>query len=350
MTYMKTAAKILISSALLLGCDRQETNTSCDPGDGSTQLSQQGLDLFKPPLPNFSNVILVLCGDNSQKMTWFSGTVVGHNSVLTAASCLNGGVESIFVVPNIRAPIDVKAPDLQNKIISMSINPKKVISHATISTSASTVESSKRADDVAVLVFNDQVFETVSYKKSLIGSLYDGYPRRSTGQQVRTIGYGDEMSPSIILTSKRSVFIRDEAASKDLVFSHYQKDVTTDSSQQSSMYDKNFAGDKGGPLLAPLKGRAGDSLLDFQVTNILGVLVHIEPSDAPSSSTVDTKDPSSKQKSTYVDLYSERSLSLLRKSMADGANFLSPSELKYPSYHNWKNKSKNADCRPKAKI
>jgi hypothetical protein len=195
---MKTAAKILISSALLLGCDGQETDSSCDPKNSGVATSNQELELLKKPPGRpryFPNVIMVLSGDKTNKMAWCSGVVVGHNAALTAASCLKGSVESIYVVPKVATTsIYSSDPEAQNKLISMSITPVKVVSHGTIPTTVTSVEPSKQPDDLAVLLFANKTFDVGNYNKTLIGSLYDGYPRPKIRQYAMTVGYGGQLS------------------------------------------------------------------------------------------------------------------------------------------------------------
>lgn len=339
---MKTAAKIVIYSALLLGCDGQETDSSCGPKNSGYARSNQDLELLKKPPGRpgyFPNVIMVLSGDKTQKMTWCSGIVVGHNSALTSASCLKGGVELIYVVPKLDNSLSSSDPEVQNKLISMSIKPSKVVSHGTIPTTATTIEPSKQPDDLAVLLFADKTFEVENYNTTLIGSLYEGYPRPKIRQRAMTLGYGGQLSYKIAEKYKRGIYLRDETALKDLLFYHDIEPYPPGAGFGIEMFHKTFEADRGAPLLTPLDVKRGEDIDDYNRSNIVGLLVHMELVKATtqaqpdktiaivSSSNMNLPD---RQKQIYVDLYSDRSVGLLKKAANDGANFLQPAELYEP--------------------
>jgi hypothetical protein len=364
---MKTAAKIIISSVLFLGCDGQETDSSCGPKNSGIAMSKQELGLLaKPPVVRLrhSNIVMVLSGDKTQKMTLCSGVIVGHNAVLTAASCLKGDVDVIYVVPGRRistqigTQIDTNAADMQNKLIDMAVKPKKVSSHGTISTSATIVEASKRPDDLAVLLLADKTFRIEDYDKSLIGSVYDGYPRPKIGQFAVTVGFGTEKSNVVDRREKRGMYAYDSAVLKDLLFYHDRETSGPGSNVRFNRFQKTFEADKGAPLLTSLEGTTGEFMLDFIQANIVGLLVHQEsikaidpfppfiPTGASSPPILKDPDP---LRSIYVDLYNERSVGLLKKAANDGANFLQPFEL-YKSNLSRGNDvirpKRQADCQP----
>lgn len=364
---MKRAAKIIISSALFLGCNGQETDSSCDPKNSGIAMSKQELGLLKkPPFVRLrhSNIVMVLSGDKTQKMTLCSGVIVGHNAVLTAASCLKGDVDVIYVVPGRRistqigTQIDTNAADMQNKLIDMAVKPKKVSSHGTISTSATIVEASKRPDDLAVLLLADKTFRIEDYDKSLIGSVYDGYPRPKIGQFAMTVGFGTEKSNVVDRREKRGMYAYDSAVLKDLLFYHDLEPFTPGSKMRFNRFQRTFEADKGAPLLTSLEGAMGEFILDFIQANIVGVLVHFESIKTtdivPSANTMGSSSTSGMTspdplRSIYVDLYSDRSVGLLKKAATDGANFLQPAELFNPKRRppdNMRARTNQADCVP----
>jgi hypothetical protein len=276
---MSMAAKIIISSVLFLGCNGQETESSCDPKNSGYARSNQDLEfLKKPPVLRlqYSNIVLVFSIDKTQKMKWCSGVIVGHNSALTAASCLREGVGSIYVVPSIYRDLYIKEPTFQKKLISMAVKPNRVITHGTMQFTDTIIEESKRPDDRAILLFADNTFTVENYDRSLIGSPYEGYPRPKIGQSAMTVGYGSERSDIALLKEKRGMYSYEESVLKDLLFYHDLEPVTPGSSVRVSRFEKTFEADRGAPLFTSLYKSTGEFILGSSRANIVGLLVHTE--------------------------------------------------------------------------
>lgn len=310
---------ILASVFVLLAfssCKSEEMTRHC-----SHSKTGQELALKRPPGPNYGNVVLILSGDPSQVMSRCTGTIVGPNVVLTAASCHEGDVNSVFVVSKSIGILYESDPDLQSKLLDKALRPKKIIVKETASSTSSSVDSEKYADDLAFLIFDNDTFISQSSRAKffVISSLYEPDSRPKNRDPIKTVGFGDESATRLDVTSKNGVYLRDEALLKDLVFT-FDVEYLPEAGGETR-YGKTFMGDKGAPMFAD---RGQNPFLK----NLVGILTHIE---APKSITPPVSGQASsleQQRSLYVDLYSERSLALLKKARDEGAQFLRPDELK----------------------
>lgn len=245
---------------------------------------------------SFPSVVLFMSGKKGGQMAKCTGTVVGHNSIITAAHCITGSTSDIYVMQGSRyigSDHDVA--------LKTAISPNVIVSHGTITNSTGKLAFSQRPDDLVVFIFKDKTF---SQKDVIIPSLLK-LDRPSQFSEVILTGFGkssiNDHSDTSIKRMGRGRYVYNPTIGKDLVFT-FDRDVNdqTFAALGSKEYSLTLQGDSGGPLLA--KTSRG--------LEVVGVL-----------SGGGTSTDGSVGRSIYVDLYSARSLELLSKARSKGAVF-----------------------------
>lgn len=296
---------LIVAIVLLVGCDSQETSKE------TCNRSTVAIPLTKRPGPDYGNVVLILSGDVNSPMLRCTGTIVGQNSVMTAASCLGDKPESIFVVKNFYSQKPENGSELQPELLNKAIKPQKIISHGTVAKTTSGLDPQKYLDDLAILVFEDNGFLLKSLRsKALINSLYDTNGRPKNNALVEVIGYGSKPPSQVDSRLTGWFYKKDDALGKDLIFT--AKLSGLEAGRFSEETNRLYPADRGAPMFIS----HNSSYYTMSIVAILTTIQDTIPSTGDES-----------KRGVYVDLYSERSISLLKKARVDGARFLTPEDI-----------------------
>lgn len=242
----------------------------------------------------FPSVVFIMAGKRSGQMATCTGTVVGHNAVLTAAHCINGNPSDHYIMQGAGYRGAEYSVALQS-----ALSPKAIISHGTITNSDDQLTLEQMRDDLVVMIFQDQTFKQTDV---IIPSLYS-LSRPAQFSPVTLVGFGKssptDTAQSNIKRVGESRYVYSPSLWQDLVFV-FDRDVDdkTFASLGAKKYSQTLQGDSGGPLL--LEKQHG--------LEILGVV---------SGGGTD----GSTSRSVYVDLYSSRSHELFLKAKSNGAVF-----------------------------
>jgi len=244
----------------------------------------------------FPSVVFIMAGKLGGQMAACTGTVVGHNAVLTAAHCIRGNAADHYIMQG----TGYRGAEYTAALKS-ALSPKAIISHGTIDNSTGTLSPDQRRDDLVVMIFKDQTF---SQTDVIIPSLYS-LSRPAQFSPVILVGFG-KSSPTDTANSniKRvgdSRYVYNPSLGRDVVFV-FDRDVNdqTFASMGAKKYSQTLEGDSGGPLLIET-----DHGLE-----ILGVV-------SGGGSALN----GSNNRSVYVDLHSSRSQELFLKAKSNGAVF-----------------------------
>ena len=244
---------------------------------------------------DFASTVLIFSGVPGSLMGKCTGTIVGHNAVLTALHCMRSDVTSIYVIQTNRL-----TREESGQAIRRSVSPKKIISHPGVSpTSTATLDFFP--NDLVVLIFADRTFSSAAVT---IPSLAD-IAKPAQFSPAIMVGFG-KSSPSDNgeVSVKRlgsGFYVTNPNIARDVVVSFNRDlDRQTFQPQGPKKYSQTLQGDSGGPMFIKR-----DNRLD-----IVGVL---------SGGGYYTDGTTSS--SMYVDLYSSRSLDLMRRAARDGAVF-----------------------------
>lgn len=291
---------ILIFAVMTTACGTSGSKTaSC-----TTQKKQNPLKIEDGTETNqFPSVVLVMSGNPTGRMMKCTGTIVGHNSVLTAAHCIGGGPESMYVMQT----GSLTARDYSAALMA-AVKPRAIISHGAIEppNPSGVADISKFPDDLVVLVFANNTFRN---RDVVIPSLND-IQRPTQFSKATMVGFGkssaNDTSSSSIKRMGLGFYLVHDAFYKDLVFSFNRDlDQSTLMPEGPKKFSQGQQGDSGGPLFVD-----GENSL-----RIVGVL-----------SGGGTSQDGATSRSIYVDLYSQRSLALLAKASSEGAKFTSKNE------------------------
>jgi hypothetical protein len=244
---------------------------------------------------DFANTVLIFSGPPGGMMGKCTGTIVGHNAVLTALHCVRSEMASIYVIQTNRLTREEAGQALRR-----SVSPKKMVSHAGVSPT-STANLEFFPNDFVVLIFADLTFSSAAVT---IPSLAD-IARPSQFTPAMLVGFG-KSSPADTgdVSVKRlgtGFYLANSSIAKDLVVTFNRAlDPQTFQPQGPKKYSQALQGDSGGPMFIKR-----DNRLD-----IVGVL-------SGGGNYTDGNTSSS----MYVDLYSARSLELMRRAASEGAAF-----------------------------
>lgn len=291
---MRVLAAILTMGFFAMSCGVEPAQQkSCEviPPTAQSALNiEDGTDTT-----DFANTVLIFSGPPGGMMGKCTGTIVGHNAVLTALHCVRSEMASIYVIQTNRLTREEAGQALRR-----SVSPKKMVSHAGVSPT-STANLEFFPNDFAVLIFADLTFSSAAVT---IPSLAD-IARPSQFTPALMVGFG-KSSPTDTgdVSVKRlgtGFYLASSSIAKDLVVTFNRAlDPQTFQPQGPKKYSQALQGDSGGPMFIKR-----DNRLD-----IVGVL-------SGGGNYTDGNTSSS----MYVDLYSARSLELMRRAASEGAAF-----------------------------
>lgn len=297
--------KSLVATCLLIllsACGAPPSGTraaACQPSTMQSPLGiQDGIQTADYP-----SVALLMSGPRVGNVSKCTGTIVGHNSLLTAAHCIQGTADSIYVIQT-----NGLRGSEHDRAMASAISPRAIVSHGPFYVPPGGIDLSQLPEDLVVLIFRDRVFQQ---RDVLIPSLHD-MTRPENFAETFMVGFGkshagDSGVDSIKREGKGFYFVND-ILGRDLVFSYNRElNAQTFTPVGPKKYSQILQGDSGGPLFM----KQGRQL------NIVGV-----------SSASGMADDGLTSQSVFVDLYSEKSLSLLKRAVQQGANFTPPSELR----------------------
>lgn len=318
---------ILASSLLLtFGCGSlspQARVSSCKPKAKSAALNiEDGSETS-----DYQSVVLIISnspGNTSSGGFKCTGTITGHNVVLTAAHCISSTAQYTTVMQtNSLRNIEEIARAIQG-----GIKPHTILTHGTVSGSDSTLSPAMTADDVAILLFPDQTFRQ---RDVIISSLHK-IARPPRFADTIMIGFGKNSatdatsSSTAIKRMGRGFYFSNEALVKGVVYTHNRMiDPNTFQPFGPKKFSQAHQGDSGGPLFYKRENQ-------LDLVGIASAIGKIGDDQSTFTS--------------YADLHSDRSLSLLRQAIAKGASFIEPNKslMVQSSDASAKQNAPNNDC------
>lgn len=298
----KLLAIILLSFTSGCGTPPSQTRGACTPLTSQSPLKiEDGSETTEYP-----SVVLIMSGPRVGSVAKCTGTIVGHNTVLTAAHCIKGTADSVYVMQT----LSLRGAE-HNRALASSISPKAIISHGPFSVSPTNADISKLPEDLVVLLFADNSFQQ---RDVIVPSLH-GRTRPENFSDTIMVGFGKSSAGDTSDTSiKREGFgfyLVEDAFGPGLVFSFdRQLDPQTLAPVGSKQYSQTQQGDSGGPLF-------------FKRENQLEI-VGVTSAGGTSSDGLTSR-------SLFVDLHSQKTLDLLERASEQGAHFTEPSEFREPS-------------------
>jgi secreted trypsin-like serine protease len=280
------------------GAPPSQTRSTCSAFEPQSSLNiEDGSETTSYP-----SVVLVMSGNLGGSMAKCTGTIVGHNSVLTAAHCITGSADSVYVMQT----LSLRSSAEHSQALKTAISPRQVISRGPIEISTTTADIAKLANDLAVLIFADQTFQQ---KDVIVPSLHQS-SRPQQFVKTTMVGFGksheNDNTDTSIKRIGRGFYLANNPSGKDLIFTFNRElNPQTLSPEGPKIYSQAWQGDSGGPLFYTREAQ-------LELVGVLSAGGH-------SSDGVTTR-------SVYVDLFSQRSLDLLNQAIAQGAYFTPPSE------------------------
>lgn len=287
---------------LLSACGAPPSGTraaTCQPSATQSPLGiQDGNETADYP-----SVALVMSGPRVGNVSKCTGTIVGHNSLLTAAHCIQGAADSISVIQT----SGLRGSEHERALAS-AISPRAIVSHGPFYVPPGGIDLSQLPEDLVVLIFRDRVFQQ---RDVLIPSIHD-MTRPVNFTETFIVGFGKSHPGDSGVDSIKRVgkgfYLVHEILGRDVIFSYNrQLDSQTFAPVGPKKYSQALQGDSGGPLFVKQERHL----------SIVGV-----------TSASGMADDGLTSQSVFVDLFSERSLSLLRRAIQQGAKFTSPAELR----------------------
>jgi len=266
----------------------------------------------------YQSVVLVISRFGAGSLYKCTGTIVSHNTVVTAAHCIKAEPSSTYVVQNENFQAGEYA-----RAISSGISPKTILQHGTISPSATSIDASLNKDDLAILIFDDNTF---SQHDVAVPSLFK-LKRPKQFADTIMVGYGrssaSDTSQSSIRRAGPGFYLMSEALGLGAVYTFSQPvNPETLHPEGQKKYSQAQLGDSGGPLFV----KSGSQLL------LVGVASAGGPTDDGNTMTI------------YVDLFHQRSLDLFAKAKAQGAEFAAPDNNSNSDDDNSLGKSSSNRC------
>jgi hypothetical protein len=293
----KFLAAILIYFTSGCGTPPSQTRSTCSSSMPQSSLKiQDGTETSEYP-----SVVLIMSGPRVGSVAKCTGTIVGHNTVLTAAHCINGTADSVYVMQT----LSLRGTE-HNRALASAISPRSIISHGPFVSSATNADISKLPEDMVVLLFGDNTFKQ---RDVIVPSLH-GRARPENFTDTIMVGFGKssatDMSDASIKRVGFGFYLVEDRFGPDLVFSFDRElDQQSFAPVGAKKYSQTQQGDSGGPLFFKR-----DNQLE-----IVGV-----------TSAGGTSSDGSVSRSLYVDLYSEKSLNLFARASEQGAHFTEPTE------------------------
>jgi len=298
----KLLAAILIYFTSGCGTPPSQTRSTCSSSMPQSSLKiQDGTETSEYP-----SVVLIMSGPRVGKVSKCTGTIVGHNTVLTAAHCIKGTADSVYVMQT----LSLRDAAEHNRAMASAISPRAIISHGPFVSSATNADISELPEDMVVLVFTDNTFKQ---RDVIVPSLH-GRTRPENFSDTIIVGFGKSSASDTSNTSIKRVgfgfYLTEDLFGADLVFT-FDRDLDPQSFAPvgGKKYSQTQQGDSGGPLF-------------FKRDNQLEIVGVTSAGGTSSDGQV--------SRSIYVDLYSEKSLDLFARASEQGAHFTEPSEFLAP--------------------
>lgn len=255
---------------------------------------------------DYPSVVLVMSGPRVGSVAKCTGTIVGHNAVLTAAHCIHGTADSVYVMQT----LSLRSAAEHTRALASAISPRMIISHGPFSSSPTNADISELPEDMVVLVFSDNSFQQ---REVIVPSLH-GRARPDNFTDTIMVGFGKSSASDKSDTSIKRVgfgfYLVEDRFGADLVFSFDRElDPQILAPVGPKKYSQTQQGDSGGPLF-------------FKRDNQLEIVGVTSAGGTSSDGQV--------SRSIYVDLYSEKSLNLFARASEQGAHFTEPSEFRAP--------------------
>lgn len=320
---MKTGFALIFLVLGLSSCDSsvsQPNSSVCSPKKSAALNIEDGSET-----DDFDSVVLIMSDIPGQPQGISykcTGTIVGHNVVLTAAHCIRSSANITYVAQT----GSLRSHQAHLEIIKKAVKPKSILTHGTVSHSSTTVDIQYMADDLAVLIFEDKTFPS---NDVIIPSLHSiERPARFTDATMVGFGKSSESDQTGATVSIKRVgsgsYVVDDSLGKGVALLYVkQLNPETLIAEGPKKYSRAHQGDSGGPLFVKRSSR----------TDIVGV------ASASGTSTLGTPFTG------YVDLYTPRSLSLLNQATSSGAAFSKPSNINADSSDaNKKTKGQTKKC------
>jgi secreted trypsin-like serine protease len=298
----------------------QQNSGACTPKKSAALNIEDGSET-----DDFDSVVLIMSdipGQPQGSRYKCTGTIVGHNVVLTAAHCIRSAANTTYVAQT----GSLRSQQEHDEILKTAVKPKSILTHGTVSHTSTSVNIEYMADDLAVLIFADNTFQSSEVTIPSVHSL----ERPAKFTDAIMIGFG-KSSESDQTASKMSIkrvgsgsYVVDDILGKNIAVSFAQQlNPETLTAEGPQKYSRAHQGDSGGPLFVKRSGRL----------DIVGV------ASAGGTSSRGA------QFTGYADLYTPRSLSLLNRATSSGAVFSKPSNLNVNSSDaNKKNKGPTKKC------
>jgi len=298
----KLLTVILVSFTSGCGTSPSQTRGTC-----ANLASQSSLKIEDgSETTEYPSVVLIMSGPRVGSVAKCTGTIVGHNTVLTAAHCIKGSADTVYVMQT----LSLRGAE-HNRALASSISPRAIISHGPFSGSTTNADISKLPEDLVVLLFVDNSFQQ---RDVIVPSLH-GRNRPENFSDTIMVGFGKSSAGDTSDTSIKRVgsgfYVVEDVFGASLVFSFdRQLDPQTLAPVGSKQYSQTQQGDSGGPLF-------------YKRDNQLE-LVGVTSAGGTSSDGLTSR-------SIYVDLYSQKSLDLFERASEQGAHFTDPSEFREPA-------------------
>ena len=298
----KLLALMIIYSASSCGAPPSQTRSACPSLFSQSPLRIEG----GTETTDFPSVVLMFSGPRVGSVAKCTGTIVGHNTVLTAAHCIKGSADSIYVMQT----QSLRGAE-HNGALASAISPRSIISHGPFLSSSTGADISKLREDLVVLLFADNSFQQ---RDVIIPSLYERNRPENFSEMIM-VGFGKSSASDSTDTSIKRVgfgsYLVETRFGPDLVFSFDRDlDPQTLAPMGPKKYSQTQQGDSGGPLF-------------FQRGNALEI-VGVTSAGGTSTDGLTSR-------SIYVDLFSTKSLALLTQAAGQGGHFTTPAELREPA-------------------
>jgi hypothetical protein len=297
----KLLAAILISFTSGCGTAPSQARSTCLSSMPQSSLRiQDGTETADYP-----SVVLIMSGPRVGSVAKCTGTIVGHNTVLTAAHCIKGTADYVYVMQT----LSLRGAE-HNRAMASAISPRAIISHGPFVSSATNANISELPEDLVVLLFAADTFQQ---RDVIVPSLY-GRNRPENFSDTIMVGFGKSSASDTSDTSIKRVgfgfYLTEDFFGPDLVFT-FDRDLDPQSFAPvgGKKYSQTQQGDSGGPLF-------------FKRDNQLEIVGVTSAGGTSSDGQV--------SRSIYVDLYSEKSLDLFARASEQGAHFTEPSEFRAP--------------------
>lgn len=303
---MKVFSKFLALPLIVSGCGVQSPQSrasACQPKVIESPLNiEDGSETS-----DYQSVVLIIStspGNTSNGGLKCTGTITGHNVVLTAAHCIASSAQFVSVMQtNSLRSIEEIASATRT-----GLRPHTIISHGTVKGSDRVLSPAMMEDDVAILLFPDQTFK----QRDVIVSSLHKINRPPRFADTIMVGFGKNSTNDATASSTaikrvgRGFYFSNETLVRGVVYTHNRMiDPSTFQPIGPKKFSQAHQGDSGGPLFFKRENQ-------LDLVGIASAIGNV--GDGQSTYT------------NYADLHSERSLSLLQQAIAKGASFTEPTK------------------------